>query len=146
MRTRVQYYCYEITCFFPPRFWTSQSHCLVFQCVKPQLQFYEHPVLPSAAIFSLCPFSHCRLLLDPYHDFVRLLCRKGIQVQNTHLWSGSFSQDQVLDWVHCATPRAISPAQLREGLETNNVTLSCMHQNCKENKNKAPKPKTLIKL
>lgn len=65
-----------------------------------------------------CPSFHCvppqaTVSVVPQH-LREISCRKRIQAQNTHLWSGYFNPDQVLDRVHHTTPRVIMPAQLKE--------------------------------
>lgn len=102
--------------FFFFRYWTGRGVCMASQRAKPQLQLYEHAALLWAA--SLFPVlltpvpSQATVWPVPPH-LCEAVMRKRFQVQNAHLWSGYFSQVQVLDRVHCATPNAITPTQLK---------------------------------
>lgn len=65
-----------------------------------------------------CPSFHCvppQATVSVVPQYLHEISwRKRIQAQNTHLWSGYFNPDQVLDWVQRTTPQANMPAWLRE--------------------------------
>lgn len=113
IKTRLQYHSYEIT------------FCLLFffsldtewAKVTVGVSVWKAKAVVPCPGWS-CPSFHCVLPqatvpVVPQH-LHEISCRKRIQAQNTHLWSGYFNPDQVLDWVHSTTPHAITPAGLRE--------------------------------
>lgn len=104
IKTRLQYHNYAIT--FRFIFFSLDTEWVK---VTVRVSVWKAKAVVPCPGWS-CPSSS---LSRPQH-LHQISCRKSIQAQNTHLWSGYFNPDQVLDWVHCAIPRAITPAQLRE--------------------------------